>query len=275
VTNFNNTSGQSPVIALRVPGGVLNRLKMNCTMVLLALLVVTIVGQENPESVSSDLYSPDIRNNADLDGFFYRISTRYHLSVPASFYVQPMNVGHARAFLRTVDSLDRENKLSKQESLDLQRIKRIIDSKNSLFSYADARHARSLHVGISLIDSSQFLVRDSSAVFTRGTISPRLSGNVGRFSFYSSVDVWTDYRSDTLWHTSTYEPYDGVPYNLYGRKDSAQTRASDLPRGGIRYDGGVYTIEAAIDYLKQGPRGFYSAHFFGKCSADNFRARDP
>jgi hypothetical protein len=258
------------VIALRVPGGVLNRLKMNSTMALLALFVVTIVGQENPGGISPDLYSPDMRNNADLDGFFYRISTRYHLSVPASFYVQPMNVGHARAFLRTVDSLDRENKLSPQETIDLQRIKRIVDSKNSLFSYADAQHARSLHVGISLIDSSHFMVRDSSAVFTRGTITPRLSGNVGRFSFYSSVDVWTDYRSDTLWHTSTYEPYDGVPYNLYGRKDSANTRASDLPRGGIRYDGGVYAIEAAIDYLKQGPAVFTPLTFSGNAPPITF-----
>lgn len=230
---------------------------------MLALCAIKIVGQENPDSISLDSYSPNLRNNTDLDKFFYQISSRYHRTLPASFFSQPMNAADAKSFLRGVDSLDTENKLSSQESIYLRKAKRIIESKNSLFNYADVRHARSLHVGLSLLDSTHCKIRDSSAFFTRGIISPQLSGNIGKLSFYSSVDVWTDYRSDSLWKTSTYQPYDGVPYNLYGRKDSAHTRASDLPRGGLRYDGGVYAVEAAIDYLKQGPAVFTPLTFSG------------
>jgi hypothetical protein len=49
-----------------------------------------------------------------------------------------------------------------------------------------------------------------------------------------------------------------LAYNLYGRNtDSAHIRASDVPRGGIRYDAGKIQLETAIDYLKYGPVVYY------------------
>jgi len=245
-------------------------LRTGSMLIVLALCVLKIAGQGSSVGASPDSYAPNLRNSADIDRFFYQISSRYHQALPASFFSQPMNVNDAKCFLKAVDSLDKENRLSSQESADLQGIKRIIDSKNSLYSYVDGKHARSLHVGISLLDSTHLKVHDSTSIFTRGIISPHLSGNLGKFSFYTSADIWTDYRSDTLWKPSSYEPYDGVPYNLYGRKDSSNTRASDLPRGGVRYDGGVYVVEAAIDYLKQGPAVFTPLTFSGNAPPITF-----
>jgi hypothetical protein len=191
--------GYHPGLLRRFFGGLLEKVKLKNALIILLLCAINSIGQEKSSGVPLDSYSPEMRNSAELDGFFYRISTRYHCSLPASFYMQPMNAGDARIFLKSVDSLDKQNMLSPQESIDLQRIKKVVGSKNSLFSYADVKQCKSLYLGISLADSSRFMVRDSSAFFTRATISPRLSGNLGRFSFYSSVDVWTDHRSDSLW----------------------------------------------------------------------------
>jgi hypothetical protein len=214
--------------------------------------------------------SPNIRGDADIDAFFLRMSSVYRCALPAGFYSQPMNAGDALAFIATVDSLDNKGKLSGQESAQLSKIKTILKFGHSLFSYTDAKRQGRVYAGFSLLDSSAVKVHDSTAFFTRALLRPHLEGSIGKFSFYSSIDVWTDHRSDSVWTESSYQPYDGVPYNLYGRADSSSTRSSDLPRGGIRYDGGVFTLEAAIDYLKQGPAVFNPLTFSGNAPPITF-----
>jgi len=79
--------------------------------------------------------------------------------------------------------------------------------------------------------------KDSATLSLKGIISPLLTGNAGPFSYYSGIDVWTDYRNDTIYRISPYQPFKGPPYNLYGRVDSGQVRASDVIRGGISWQG--------------------------------------
>jgi hypothetical protein len=71
-----------------------------------------------------------------------------------------------------------------------------------------------------------------------------------------------------------YQPYHGVPYNLYGRADSNAVRSFDLFRGGVSVPGKRIKLETAVDYLRQGPAVHYPLTFSGMAPpVTYFRAR--
>jgi hypothetical protein len=207
--------------------------------------------------ISSSAFSefcPNLRNDGVIDQFVYRIATRYHLPPPASFFSQPMTVCDVLGFIDKADSLGRGGMLSAQETTDARLIRMRISADYSLLHWKDEKRDSRIAVRCNLEDTnSASSGHGGDKGFVRGIASPALNASLGKVSFYSSVDVWTDYRSDTLYRQSSYQPYDGVPYNLYGRADSSRLRSSDLLRGGLIYNGSMMRLELGIDRLRQGP----------------------
>lgn len=148
--------------------------------------------------------------------------------------------------------------LTPQEMQLRRALLKYLDPRVGMIKWSSEQKDIHFRVHLSLTGDVKAHVVDDAGADVRGIISPSLTGNLGKISFYSGIDVWTEYNSEVQYRRSSYQPYDGVPYNLYGRKtDSASVRSSDLPRGGINYDAGAVKIQAAIDYLRIGPAVYY------------------
>jgi hypothetical protein len=198
-------------------------------------------------------YAPIIKPNPAIDAAVLRLCARYGIPVPAALFAQPLNVADLRPFFAAADSLDNQNKLTPQESYLLRRIELFARSENALVSWSRPDKDLKTTVRLGLTGKIDPGYQDSATLGLKGIISPLLSGNAGPFSYYSGIDVWTDYRSDTMFQISPYQPFDGPPHNLYGRIDSGRVCASDVIRGGIRWQGKWIGAETGIDYLRIGP----------------------
>jgi len=202
-------------------------------------------------------YAPNIRLNADMDAVVRRLSYRYGIPLPTSLYFQPVNVGELNAFLIKADSLRSAGQLSAEEAFQIRQMRELFVEPRRLAGWRSVEQDKSGFVNVSFLGDVNPALRDSVSFRGRGLISPGLSGNIGNLSFYSGIDVWTDWYTDSMFHGSNYQPYNGIPYNLYNRADSSHLRSSDLPRGGIRYKGRRVELETAIDYLRIGPAVYY------------------
>ena len=202
-------------------------------------------------------YAPNLRLNSDIDALVRRLSTRYSLLPPASMSFQPMNAAHLRDFLKAADSLEKTGTLSRQEAFQVKRLRDLFIKPRRVAGWSNDSQDKSCFAHVSLLASLDPMVLDSASLRSRWLLSPSLSGNIGRLSFYSGIDVWTDWYTDSLFRGSDYQPYKGIPHNLYGRADSSHARSSDLPRGGVRWANDRVELEAAIDYLRMGPAVFY------------------
>ncbi len=211
----------------------------------------------------TDGYSPRLRLDVHRDAFVYRLSSRYGIALPDAMTAQPISMGDLREFISRVGSQVGANALSPWESYRLYQLKRFIRNRRSVLRWRDSDTDRSFNVHFSALGAVKPRVRSSSDVAVQGLLRPGLTGHLGDFSYWSSVDVWTDYLSDSLFNASNYEPYNGIPYNLYGRESSSHFRSSDMLRGGIALDRNWLSVEAAIDYLRQGPTVFYPLTFSG------------
>ncbi len=198
-------------------------------------------------------YCPNVKNDPSIDAFFYRISSRHHVPLPPSFFAQPMTACDVLGFLDKADSLGRAGRLSTSEVADAGDLRKQVSADYGLFKWKSKWQDAHVNVRLALTDTNSASFGAKSAGFVRGTASPSLYANVANLSFYGNLDVWTDYRSDTMYQKSSYQPYDGVPYNLYGRADSSHVRSSDIPRGGVNFMQGPVRFEASIDRLKDGP----------------------
>lgn len=198
-------------------------------------------------------FCPALKIDPATDNFMYRISSRYGVALPASFFCQPMTVCDALAFLDKTDSLAAAGRLLPAETFDAAALRKRISSGSGLLKWKSKKTDAHVNVHLDLTDTDAVSVGANNAGYVRGTAAPTLNANLLNLSFYSGVEVWTDYRSDTMHHPSTYEPYDGVPYNLYGRADSSRVRSSDMLRGGVVYIAPPFRLDAGIDKIKQGP----------------------
>jgi len=119
------------------------------------------------------------------------------------------------------------------------------------------------YLHLSLLGDIRPAYENEADIRMKGIIRPGLSGALGSLSYYMNADVWTEFRTDTTFARSSYEPFQGLPYNFYGRTDSSQIRSSDIFRAGIGLALGPIHLETAVDYLKQGPAVFYPLTFSG------------
>jgi hypothetical protein len=215
-------------------------------------------------------FCPNLRNDAEMDRYIYRLATRYHVPPPASLFSQPMTVCDVLGFLDKADSLARKGLLSPQETADALQIRERISEAAGLLSWQDAKKNSRVSVRCNLEDSNSVSSGHVDKGYIRGDAGPALNASLGKVSFYSSVDVWTDYRSDTVYRQSSYQPYDGIPYNLYGRADSSSVRSSDQLRGGLVYNGTMIRLELGIDRLRQGPALYSPLTFSGNAPPMTF-----
>ncbi|HON11464.1 MAG TPA: hypothetical protein PLE24_11405 [Chitinispirillaceae bacterium] len=206
-------------------------------------------------------YAPGLLIDTDLDRFIYRLSSRTGLKVPEAIFDQPVK---SDVILEFLDDAERKGSgvLSDQEMHYIKEIRRYLSPREGLLKWYKEEPERNtdihLKLNIRLLGDIKPSISSNSSINVKGIANPLLTGNLGKLSFYSGIDVWTEYDSDTFFKRHTYQPYDGIPYNLYGRvDDSSNVRSSDILRGGIRYNAGRIQLETAIDYLKVGPALYY------------------
>lgn len=217
-------------------------------VVLMILAVLTL----STTPVHAD-YNPMMRPDERVNRFSQRIHARYGL-LPNGFHHQPMP---AKDYLLYLDSLSTLS-LTEQERYTLDGLRRQLSLDKGIYGFRDDDNQYGLIINLDL--TADGWARSGGKLDSRiggmGVISPQLRGHIGRVSFYSSLDVWTEYARDTTFMQTSYQPYDGVPYELYGRdakEHGGNMRSSDLPRAGISYDAGRISLQAAIDYLRLGP----------------------
>jgi hypothetical protein len=198
-------------------------------------------------------YSPNVRNDQLIEKYFWRVAARYGIPLPESFFTGPIPLSDIQSVLSVIDSLHAADAITRKEYHYCSKIRNRLSPDST-------RLAWQLYDGDIVTRGQAALSGKLSSRFTRerafdiaGTISPRLSGSIKKLSFYSEIDVSTLYSSDTLYPRHDYEPYNGVPYNLYGRADSSHIRSSDVLRGGVLYRFPYIAVESAVDYLRQGP----------------------
>lgn len=209
-------------------------------------------------ALTSAEYDPNILIDAQTDLLIKRLSTVYNIKLPEGYYSQPINYQAINTFFKIADSLNSLGILSKTESFLLKKAEWRTGYGRSLLKWSDENHNIHLKANLNLLGDLYSGANDSTTLRMKGIISPSFAGNVGKLSFYSGLDIWTEYMSDSLFKRSSYQPYDGIAYNVYGRNtDTTNIRSSDIPRGGIRYDAGRIRLETVIDYLKYGPAVYF------------------
>ncbi|MBD3419815.1 MAG: hypothetical protein GF398_06845 [Chitinivibrionales bacterium] len=233
---------------------------MNSPFLFIVCTCLTTATQNIPAG-----YAPNLRLNDQTDLFVHRIASRYGLQPPAGVFAQPMDAAELLAFLRQVDSLDSMGRLTAQESFHRARLLRQTMASSRLYGWRHEEKDVSANLRMRLAgDADPTFAQRENSMRLNGVINPRLTGNAGNFSFFSGVDIWTEYDSDTLFSRSTYQPFDGIPYNLYSRKQKASTRSSDILRGGIAYDHELIDLQASVDYVKMGPAVYNHLTFSAK-----------
>lgn len=216
-------------------------------------------------------YAPNLLLNSDIDQLIYRLSARYEQEIPENQFFQPLNYQFVETFLRRADSLQGKNFTSAERHL-VNSFYHQTDPHRGRMKWESSKRDLNIKLHLRLLGDIKSSIENDAAVGLKGIFSPLLCGNLGKFSFYAGIDVWTEYNSDTLFNISTYQPYDGIPYNLYGERNTTEShiRSSDIPRGGFRYDGGPIQLEMAIDYLKIGPSVFYPVTLSGTAPPINY-----
>jgi hypothetical protein len=231
-----------------------NRIIIICAALILTVNLLQAHGQ----------YAPCIRTDAATDLFLYRTASRLDLMLLPDILNQPMNAHAVLDYLKTLDSAGNTGGISQTEKFTATRLQNRLLGKTAPVKWTDAKKDRSLFLHINLPGEARLFYPAHTELGGRGIIAPRLEGNIGRLSYYMELDVWTEYRSDTVFSMSDYQPYNGIPYNLYGRADSGNFRSSDLPRGGILLYAPHITLQTGIDYLRQGPCVYNPLAFSGQ-----------
>ncbi len=203
-----------------------------------------------------------IRYDSRADQTLRRLAERSGVALPDSWYMKPTPAADLVAFIDSVHAAG--VLLTETEMREAGALQSRIDGARNLWGWQNAARAVQASCNLSLLGHINTAYEDSAILGLRGIIRPSLRISAGDFSFYSSLDVWTDYRSDTLFTPSSYEPFDGIPYNLYGRADSSSVRSSDSFRGGVVWRTGPFLLETAVDYLRQGPAVFFPLTFSGQ-----------
>jgi hypothetical protein len=198
-------------------------------------------------------YAPNVR----IDNELYQLMLRFHavhsIALPDDIASQPLNYKGLERFFRDADSLVNSGMLTLHEQHLLYLYQKKYSFERNRIRWAS--RSGDIHIKADLDLNADIIIKDDNAgTYLKGTIGPSLKGTIGKLSFYSGIDVWTEYFADSVFTRSIYEPYNGVSYNVYGREtDTTNIRSADLPHGGIRYEAGRIALETAIDKIKFGP----------------------
>jgi hypothetical protein len=228
------------------------------TLTITAIIALSAATYAIADNGNDGGYNPMMRPDAMIDRFVWRMYSRYGL-LPKGFHRQPMGTADFLEYSDTLSKLP----LSTEERYTLDGLRGELSIDRGLYGFhGDSGNPYGLIINLDL--TADTWAKTGAGIDARfggrGIISPHLRGHIGRLSFYSSLDVWTEYAYDSLFKPTTYQPYDGVPYELYGRYDKTHggnVRSSDLPRCGIVFDAGRLSLQGGIDYLRLGPAAYF------------------
>jgi hypothetical protein len=160
-------------------------------------------------------FAPNLPVGTGLDLLLLRVSSRYRIDLPARVYLQPYTYAEVESVLRQIDSAGGMQRLSPAEKALVERVRRRFGAEKGLVSWRKKDDDLHLKVNLDLLGDVRPGFDDSAVIRLSGIARPSIAGNYRSLSFYSGLSVWTDYRSDTLYHRSSYQPFEGVAYNLY------------------------------------------------------------
>jgi hypothetical protein len=264
--------------------GINSNLSILSSLLMLAIITLTLSIVTPSHALADDGdnsgYNPMMRPDDRVNRFVQRAYSRYGIS-PKGFHRQPMGTADFADYLDTLSTLP----LSAEERYTLNELRGYLSIDKGLYGfrggaetksggdngggYKDGQNQYGLIINLDLNADAWggYGGGIGQRAGGRGIIGPQLRGHIGRVSFYSSLDVWTEYVYDSLFMPTSYQPYDGVPYELYGRSDKANggnVRSSDLPRCGIGFNAGRISLQGGIDYLRLGPAAYFPVTLSGK-----------
>jgi hypothetical protein len=198
--------------------------------------------------VISDEWNPIVKRDSRVVTFLIQLSTRYNIPLPSSIYQQPLHRKDVANFLELALV---GNELSKIESEYANLIYNWYKGDRTLFSRSNDQ--AQIKVNASLTGDIDTHLNDSLIYGLKGIVNPAINGNIGPISFASEFLIWTEIQNDTVWRVSNYEPYNGNPYNLFGRNDTGSIRSSDMFRAAISYEKKIISLDIGVDNLTSGP----------------------
>lgn len=201
-------------------------------------------------SLAFGQYSPSIQSDNHLDGFLLRVANRYEINLPRSFYAKPMKTSEVIQFF---EDAKKTEKLSGTELYLLEKMSERLTAEKRLFGYTGKKIETSNYLNLDLTADLDLFKQSNFEAHGKGVFEFLFTGHLKNVSYFASVDVWTEYMSDSTFKDGSYEPYKGINYNVYGRGTESSFRSSDIVKGGISYDGKYIDLEAAVDQLKIGP----------------------
>lgn len=196
------------------------------------------------------IFEPNAKIDDRIAIILQTLSARSGVAVPSGIFQQPMNYAEIRDFL---DKVEKSEKLTQTDKEFLAILQKKYSGNNGFFGFSDGDGKRRILANLDLTGSFRSDFKDSAKLDAYGMISPRITANLGIISFYSDMDLWTQYRSDTVWYGHDYQPFHGQTFNLIGSDDSAHIRAMDGFRGGISAQFKYARIDIAVDNLTSGP----------------------
>jgi len=196
----------------------------------------------------SAFFEPNAKIDDRIDLIVRTLSARCGVAVPSGLSQQPLDFYQIRNFLSQVEE---SQNLTQTDREFLEILQDKFSGKSKLFGFEDGAAKRIL-VNLDLSGDIRANYKDSASLDAKGVISPRINANLGAISFYSEMDVWTQYRSDSAWYGSDYQPYNGQTYNILGDSPS-HLRAADNFRGGVSSQFKSARIDVAVDNITSGP----------------------
>ena len=190
-------------------------------------------------------------NDRRVTNFLLQLSNRYDMAVPSFMYQRPLPRQEVILFLDAADTVE---SLTASEKEQIALLLDWYRGTTRLFGKEGDKGA--VFINLDLMGDVDGSFKDSAALALKGIITPKLSGNIGGLSFYTDFSIMTEYRSDTLWSISSYEPYRGNPYNLFGRESSGNVRSTDKFRAGASWNAKFIRFDFAVDELVSGPARF-------------------
>jgi hypothetical protein len=236
------------------------------TLAVFAMITLsTAAAGDSVDVDTNNRYNPMIQPDDRINRFVQRTYSRYGI-LPKGFHRQPMETADLLEYLDTLSTLP----ISEEERYTLDGLRAYLSIDKGLYGFRDGKSDQDQYGLIINLDLSadlwgKFGNGVDPRMGGRGIIGPQMRGHIGNVSFYTSLDVWTEYIYDSLFAMSSYQPYDGLPHELYGlTRDSSHVRSSDVARYGVNYNAGRISLQAAMDYLRTGPAVYHPVTLSGQ-----------
>ena len=202
----------------------------------------------------------NVRLDHDIDRFINRLSVKYDVPLPADYSAQPLSNTTLLKWLAQFDSVSNSTSLSPQEREWRNQIIKRISIDSARVHWCDSSGRTAFSFRCNFLGDVKLGYRDSSIADVKGILSPLIEGRVDGLSFFSSIDVWTQARSDTFYRPSSYQPFDGIAYNLYNQHDSANARKAAIGHKRFEKGSGKLTrthLQHHVLYMSGQPKFSY------------------